>query len=74
MTIQERLDSTQQRSVAAYLRRQQIEAQRQQLTQAAQQTDLELIRYDGEIDVLTALLKDAPTDHPTKKAVKADGQ
>jgi len=45
-----------QRSVAAYLRRQQIEEQRVHMQQRARDCDLELVSLDGEIKALTALL------------------
>lgn len=56
MTIQERLDAANQRSVALYLQRQQVEAQRQQLALTAQQIEHELVRLDGMIETLTAQL------------------
>jgi len=48
-----------QRSVAAYLRRQQIEEQRVTLQRQAQACDLELVMLDGEIKALTALVERA---------------
>ena len=51
------------RSVAAYLRRQQIEQARQNINQQAMATDQELIRLDGEIAALTAL-QQLPSDPP----------
>jgi chromosome segregation ATPase len=56
VTLAERLADAHQRSVALYLRRQQIEAQRQQIQQQAQACDLELVKLDGEIEVLKALI------------------
>lgn len=53
--IQQALDDAQARSVAAYLRRQQLEVQRQQVMLAAQQVDHELVLLDGELRALTAL-------------------
>lgn len=50
-----KLSDAHQRSVSAYLRRQQIEAERQNLAQQAMATDQELVRLDGEIAALTAL-------------------
>lgn len=47
------------RSVAAYLRRQQLEAQRQQLQQATILCEQELIALDGELKAVTALQKAA---------------
>lgn len=51
-----------QRSVAAYLRRQQIEAARQSLAQQAMATDQELVRLDGELAALTALQAPVTSD------------
>ena len=56
MTLADRLADAHQRSVALYLRRQLIEAQRQQLQQQAQACDVQLVTLDGEITVLTALM------------------
>lgn len=56
MTLQERLDKANQNSVALYLRRQEIEGQRQQLNLQAQQCEAELIRLDGDLRTLTALV------------------
>ena len=55
-TLTERRDSAHQRSVALYLQRQSVEAQRQQMVQQAQAIDLELVRLDGEIRLLDALI------------------
>lgn len=49
----------QTRSVAAYLRRQQLEAQRQQLQQATMLCEQELIALDGELRAVTALQQKA---------------
>jgi hypothetical protein len=56
MTIQERLDAANQRSVALYLQRQKIEEARQQIAQQANAADRELLTLDGQIDLLTALI------------------
>lgn len=56
MTLAERLADAHQRSVALYLRRQTLESQRQQIQLAAQQCEMELLKSDGEIAVLTALV------------------
>lgn len=56
MTLAERVADAQQRSVATYLSRVEVERQRQQLTQQAQALDLELVALDGEIRILTVLL------------------
>lgn len=55
-TLQAKLDAANQRSVSAYLRRQQIQQQAQQVQQAAQQVDQELIALDGAIETLTVLI------------------
>lgn len=57
MTLQERLDDALQRSVKLYLQRQNIEAQRNQLTMAAQQCEMALVKTDGEIETLTAQIE-----------------
>ena len=49
----------QARSVKSYLRRQQLEQQRQQIVMACGQTDQELLKLDGEIDTLAALMAEA---------------
>lgn len=56
MTLAERLADANQRSVTLYLRRQQIELRRQELVTAGQQCDFGLVKIDGEIEVLTALI------------------
>lgn len=56
-SLQDRLDHAHQRSVALYLQRQQVEAQRQACAQQAQAIDLELVKLDGEIRVLEALIR-----------------
>ncbi len=58
MTLTERLADAHQRSVALYLRRQDIETQRQQCVLMAQQCDRDLLQLDGEIGVLTVLVKE----------------
>jgi hypothetical protein len=55
MTLAERLADAQQRSVALYLERQQVEATRQQCIMRGQQIDLALIQLDGEIGLLQTL-------------------
>ena len=55
MTLADRLADAHQRSVALYLERQQVEAQRQQCQLRAQQIDLALVALDGEIAILTTL-------------------
>lgn len=62
MTLTERLADAHQRSVALYLRRQQIEAQRQQVAQQAALCDQALVKADGEIELLERMLaEDAAT-------------
>lgn len=59
MTLPERLQAAHQQSVAVYLRRQQIEAERVRWASDAQRCDQELLALDGEIRVLTALVREA---------------
>ena len=59
MTLDERLTEAHRRSVSLYLRRQNLESQRQQIVQMAQSCDVELIKSDGEIAVLTELVAEA---------------
>ena len=63
MTLQQRLDAAQFKSVRLYLRRVEIEEQKQALTNQmsqlmsqARQVDADLVRMDGEIDLLDALI------------------
>lgn len=58
-TLDERIAEAHQQSVRLYLQRQGIEAQRQQLAQAAAQCDQTLLRLDGEIDALTRMKDEA---------------
>ncbi len=60
MTLVERLADAHARSVTAYLRRQDLEQQRQAITLACGRTDQELLTLDGEIAVLTALIAEVP--------------
>ena len=53
------IQDIQVRSVAAYLRRQQLEAQRQQLMQAIALCEQELLVTDGELKAVTALQQKA---------------
>lgn len=55
--IQARLEAAHRRSVALYLQRQDVEAQRQQAAQQAQAIERELLTLDGEIRVLEALTR-----------------
>jgi len=59
MTLAERLVAAQTKSIALYLERQQLEAQRQQLLLRAQQVEFALLELDGEIRVLTALMAES---------------
>lgn len=56
MTLQERLVDAQTRAMRLYLRRQEVEAQRQQLAQQAQAIDLAMVKSDGEIALLETLI------------------
>ena len=65
MTITERLADANQRSVKLYLQRTQIEEQKQMLQAQGQQLvgqgmaiDRDLLKLDGEIDLLTSMLAD----------------
>lgn len=55
MDLAAAVQAVQVRSVKAYLRRQQLEAQRQQLVYAIQQSEQELVMLDGEERALLAL-------------------
>ena len=54
MTLAERLVAAQQSSVLLYLRRQELEASRQQIALAIQQVEQGLLKLDGVIETLTA--------------------
>ena len=56
MTLQERVTETQARASRLYLRRQEIETQRQALSQQGQAVDLALVRTDGELELLAQLI------------------
>jgi hypothetical protein len=58
--IAAQLTKAKERSVAVYLRRQQIQADQYRLQQLAQQADQELVHLDGEIAVCERLLAEAP--------------
>ena len=65
MTLAERLADANQRSVKLYLQRTQIEEQKQMLQAQGQQlvgqgmaVDRELLKLDGEIDLLTRMAAD----------------
>ena len=57
MTLAERLTATHAKAARLYLRRQDIEVQRQQLTQQAQALDVALVKTDGEVAMLEALIE-----------------
>jgi hypothetical protein len=59
VTLQERFDAAQARSIKLYLERQSTEAARQQIVLLAQQIDLALVELDGELKVLTTLIAEA---------------
>lgn len=59
MTVAERLADAHQRSVALYLRLQNLEAQRQQVTQAVGLCQQALLKSDGEIEALMAVIGDS---------------
>lgn len=58
MTLAERLADANKRSVSLYLQRTQIEQQRQQLTIKAALCDQGLLKLDGEIEVLEAVISE----------------
>jgi hypothetical protein len=58
--IAAQLTKAKERSVAVYLRRQQIQADQYRLQQLAQQVDQELVHLDGEIAVCERLLAEPP--------------
>lgn len=55
MDIKALIDEVNAKSVKTYLRRQQLEMQIAQYKNAAAQTDVELIKLDGELEVLERL-------------------
>jgi hypothetical protein len=57
MTLTERLAAAQSASVKLYLQRQQLEQQFQQIQLMRIECDQALLKSDGEIDVLTQLVK-----------------
>ncbi len=62
MTLADRLADAQQRSVKLYLQRSQIQEQAQQVRSAGVQLDMALVKLDGEIDLLTALIAEQPKE------------
>lgn len=59
MTLQERLAAEQAKAVQLYGQRQEIEAQKHRLLQHAQGLDLALMKSDGAIELLQALIAEA---------------
>lgn len=59
MTLQDRLADAKARSVKLYLQRAALEQQRQHLTAEASLTDQAMLRLDGEIELLDALITEA---------------
>lgn len=57
MDLTERLAAANRRSVVAYQRRQALQMQLQQVQQAIGQTEMELVKLDGEIACLEALIR-----------------
>lgn len=60
MTLTERLAACHQSSVALYLRRQEVETQRQQLQRQATLIDQNLVELDGQISLLNELVAAEP--------------
>lgn len=56
MTLSERLTEVHVRAMRLYRRRQDVEAQIQQLQQQSRAIDIALVKTDGEIDLLETLL------------------
>lgn len=56
MNLKERLADAHQRSVSLYLRRSELESQRQQIAMDSMRCDQGLIKLDAEIELLTKLL------------------
>ena len=66
MTLKERLDKANQDSVALYLRRQQIESQKQQVQRMGFECDQQLVGLDAQIGMLTEMI--AEEEAAAKKA------
>lgn len=56
MTLADRLMDAQTRAMRLYLRRQELQGQAQMVAQQAQACDLALVKTDGEIETLQALM------------------
>jgi len=56
MTLNERLGETHQRAARLYLQRQDLEQQRQALQAKAVQVEQALLKTDGEVELLQALI------------------
>ena len=70
MTLQERLDKANQLSVKLYLRRQEIEGQKQQIAKMAHDCDAQLLALDAQIGMLTELIAESaekPKERRTRK-------
>lgn len=59
MTLSERLAAAERKSVQLYLQRQALEGQRQQIAQQIVLCEQALLKSDGEIDALTAVMQDS---------------
>ncbi len=60
MTLADRLADAHRRALQAYLQRQSLEAQRQQIATAILQCEHVLLMTDGEVALLEALIAEAP--------------
>ncbi len=60
MTLVDRLADAHRRALQAYLQRQQLEHQRQQIAAAILQCEHTLLMTDGEVTLLEALIAEAP--------------
>lgn len=61
-SLQARLTETHAKAARLYLRRQEIEQQRQQIAHQATLCDQALVKTDGEIELLNALIAVDVTD------------
>ncbi len=60
MTLADRLTDAHTRAMRAYLERQRLEGERQQLALAIQSCEHRMLQTDGEIALLEALIAEAP--------------
>jgi hypothetical protein len=65
MTLTERLTDAQAHATTLYLRRQEVESERQRLGHVAQQIDLSLVKSDGAIELLQQLIAAEPKAEPS---------